>query len=188
MAHEVSPGDFREALGLFATGVTVVTATDGDVLHGMTANAFASLSLEPLLVLVCVDRAAGLHELLPAAESFAVTVLADDQVDEAVWFAAPRRPSGRDQFDGVAWRPAPVSGAPVLEHGLAFVDCRLGDMHEGGDHSIVVGEVVELGLLRVADPLLFYAGEYRRVSGSALSLGQTGRPSCGMTEDATRER
>jgi flavin reductase len=161
MNRPVSPDEFRNAVGLFATGVTVVSTSYQDVLHGMTANAFTSVSLDPLLVLVCVDREAGLHDLLPAAKTFAVTVLADDQEDEAVWFASPRRPAGRDQFDGVRWRPAPATGSPVLEGGLAFLDCRLAEMHEGGDHSIFLGEVVDLGLLRDADPLLFYAGRYR---------------------------
>jgi flavin reductase (DIM6/NTAB) family NADH-FMN oxidoreductase RutF len=92
MARDLSSVAFREAVGLFATGVTVVTTTHEDVLHGMTANAFAS-SLDPLLVLVCVDRDAGLHELMSVSKTFAVTVLAEDQEDEAVWFACPRRPS-----------------------------------------------------------------------------------------------
>jgi flavin reductase len=163
MARVISPEEFRYAAGLFATGVTVVTATHEGVLHGMTANAFASVSLDPLLVLVCVDRDAGLHELLPLAKTFAVTVLAEDQLEDAVWFASPRRPAGCDQFDEVAWCPAPVSGAPVLERGLAFFDCRLAETHEGGDHSVFLGDVVDVGLLRNAAPLLFYGGGYRRL-------------------------
>lgn len=164
MAREIPPEEFRTALGLFATGVTVVATAHEGVLHGMTANAFASVSIDPLLVLVCVDREAGLHELLPAAGVFAVTVLAADQEEAAGWFASPRRPGGRDQFDGVAWRPAPVTASPVLDDGLAFVDCRVTELHEGGDHTIFLGEVVDLGLLRAdVDPLVFYAGQYRRL-------------------------
>ena len=163
MARDIAPEEFRRTLGLFATGVTVVATAHDDVLHGMTANAFASVSLDPLLVLVCVDLQAGLHELLPRSRAFAVTVLAADQEDEAAWFASPRRPAGRDQFDGVAWRPAPVTASPVLEGGLAYVDCHVTEIHAGGDHSIFLGAVVDLGLLRNADPLLFYAGQYRRL-------------------------
>jgi sarcosine oxidase, subunit beta len=163
MRRDIPPGEFRDAVGLFATGVTVVATTLQDVLHGMTANAFASVSLDPLLILVCVEREAGLHDLVATAKTFAVTVLAEDQVDDAVWFASPRRPSGRDQFDGVPWLPGPVTGSPVLEEGIAFLDCRLAELHDGGDHSIFLGEVVDVGLLRQAQPLLFYAGEYHRV-------------------------
>jgi flavin reductase len=157
---EITPERFRDIMGRFATGVTVVATTHEGVLHGMTANAFSSVSLDPPLVLVCVDLEAGLHELLPQSKTFAVTVLGDDQETDAEWFASPRRPSGRDQFDGVGWRPAPVTGSPVLERGTAFLDCRVTEIHAGGDHSIFLGEVVALGLLREATPLLFYRGRY----------------------------
>jgi flavin reductase len=157
----IAPEEFRRTIGLFATGVTVVTTVDDGTLHGMTANAFASVSLDPLLVLVCVDRAAGLHERLPRSEQFAVTVLSAGQERESVWFADPGRPTGSAMFAEVAWRPAPVSGSPVLDAGLAYVDCRVTAIHEGGDHSIFVGEVVDLGRLRGEQPLIWYAGRYR---------------------------
>jgi flavin reductase (DIM6/NTAB) family NADH-FMN oxidoreductase RutF len=165
MPREVPPEEFRRTLSSFATGVTVVTTTVGGILHGMTANAFASVSLDPLLVLVCVDRTAGMHELLPRARVFAVTVLAADQVKLSVWFATRRRPSGQDQFDGIKWHPAPITGCPVLSEGLAFVDCRLVAVHDGGDHSIFVGQVVELGSLKHdAIPLIWYGGGYHRLA------------------------
>lgn len=160
-----SPGadEFRRTVGLFATGVTVVTTAVDDVLHGMTANAFSSVSLDPLLVLVCVAGRARMHDLLAGAETFAVTVLSAEQEPLSRFFAASRSP-GRDQFDGVAWQPAPVTGCPVLSDGLAFVDCRLTEIHEGGDHSIFLGEVVDLGTLRPdAAPLLWFGGRYRRL-------------------------
>lgn len=163
MGRDIDPGELRRTAGRFVTGVTVVTTAHGGVLHGMTANAFASVSLDPPLVLVCVDKQAGLHELLPESKTFAVTVLADDQVDDAEWFASPRRPSGRDQFDDVEWRAAPVTGAPVLAHGIAFIDCRVAEIHEGGDHSVFIGEVVGLGHLRDAGPLVFFSGDYLRL-------------------------
>lgn len=165
MPRELSPDEFRRTLSSFATGVTVVTTTVGGILHGMTANAFASVSLDPLLVLVCVDRTAGMHELLPRARAFAVTVLAADQIELSVWFASRRRPSGQDQFSGIGWHPAPVTGCPVLSGGLAFVDCRLTTVHDGGDHSIFLGRVVELGGLRQdARPLIWYGGGYHRLA------------------------
>lgn len=165
MSREVSPDEFRRTLSSFATGVTVVTTAVRGVLHGMTANAFASVSLNPLLVLVCVDRTAGMHQLLPRAGAFAVTVLATDQIELSVWFASRRRPSGRDQFHSIAWHPAPVTGCPVLSDGLAFVDCHLTAVHDGGDHSIFLGRVVELGALKQdAEPLIWYAGGYHRLA------------------------
>lgn len=164
MSDAVAPEQFRAVLGTFATGVTVVSARTEDVLHGMTANAFSSLSLDPPLALVCVGHGAGLHDLLLEAKAFGVTVLAADQHHDSVWFASARRPSGRDQFDDVPWWPAPVTGSPILERGIAWLDCRLREVHEGGDHSIFVGEVVDLGLSRDADPLLYFRSAYRRLA------------------------
>lgn len=161
MSESVTSEEFRRTLATFATGVTVVTATLDDVLHGMTANAFCSVSLDPPLVLVCVAHEAGLHDFLLGAKAFGVTVLAADQEADSAWFASARRPSGHDQFDRVAWWPAPVSGSPILERGIAWLDCRLHEAYAGGDHSIVVGEVVDLGLLREAEPLVYYRSSYR---------------------------
>lgn len=160
MVREISQEEYRRALGRFTTGVTVVTTRWEDVVHGMTANAFASVSVDPFLVLVCVDRAANMHELLPRTKAFAVTVLAADQQRLSSWFASPGRPAGEDQFAGVAWWPAPVTACPVLEGGLAWVDCRLVEAHEGGDHSIFVGEVADLGVRDHDEPLVFYRGGY----------------------------
>jgi flavin reductase len=174
--HEVSPDEFRRTLSSFATGVTVVTTTMGGVLHGMTANAFASVSLDPLLVLVCVDRTAGMHELLSKARVFAVTVLTADQSELSAWFASPRRPSGRDQFRGIGWHPAPVTGCPVLSEGLAFVDCHLTAVHDGGDHSIFLGQVVDLGSLKPgAEPLIWYESTYHRLANTCRTGGRRSR-------------
>jgi flavin reductase len=163
-ARSVSAEDFRRAMGRFTTGVTVVTTVVDDRLHGMTANAFASVSLDPLLVLVCVDRESGLHDLLPRSKVFAVTVLGSQQEDLSVWFADRDRPSGTAQFEGVHWSPAPVSGCPVLRGGLAFLDCRVTEIHAGGDHSIFLGEVLDVGELEATEPLLYYDGGYHRLA------------------------
>ncbi|CAN5847522.1 flavin reductase family protein [soil metagenome] len=167
MTRDIHPDDFRDALGMFTTGVTVVAAVLDDLLHGMTANAVTSVSLEPPLILVCVDRKAGMHDLIPQAGGFAVTVLGAEQEAESVWFASPRRPHGRDQFDGIDWHPAPASGAPVLDTGVAFLDCRLADAFDGGDHSIFVGEVVDLGRLGGREPLVWFDGVYRTLAPDA---------------------
>lgn len=164
MTRTVSPDEFRRTVGMFATGVTVVTTNVDGVLHGMTANAFASVSLDPLLVLICVDRAAGMHGLLPEAQGFAVTILAAEQEELSAWFASSERPGGEGQFQDVDWDPAPVTGSPVLCNGVAYMDCRVTQRHDAGDHSIFLGEVVDLGVLRDgADPLLYYGGRYRRL-------------------------
>jgi flavin reductase len=163
MGKQIDLEEFRRTLGLFATGVTVITTRHDDILHGMTANAFASLSLDPALVLVCVDQEARMHELLPRAKTFAVTVLAAEQEHLSEWFAYSRRPTGQDQFHEVDWRAAPATGNPILTGGLAWADCRVTETHAGGDHSIFLGEVLDLGVLRDGDPLLFFAGRYHRL-------------------------
>lgn len=175
------PADFRRALGQFVTGVTIATTVRDGVRHGMTVNAFASLSLDPLLVLVCVDHAAGMHDLLVGSGMFAVTVLAEEQEHLSAWFASAERPKGTEQFDGVAWRPAPVTGCPVLEGGLAYVDCHVHGVYAGGDHSIFVGAVVAVGDLEGARPLVFFEGGYRRLApGYGAGAGQTWRSNPGV--------
>lgn len=161
---ETPAGQFRRVVGRFATGVTVVTTRSEGVPHGMTVNAFASVSLDPLLILVCVDRAASLHPLLTATKTFAVTVLEAGQEEESIFFASPQRPAGPDQFTPVAWHDAPVTGSPVLSAGLAYLDCRVVDVLPGGDHSVFLGEVVGADTLRDGDPLVFYESRYRRLS------------------------
>jgi flavin reductase (DIM6/NTAB) family NADH-FMN oxidoreductase RutF len=161
----VTPEAFRRTLGLFATGVTVVTTAIDDALHGMTANAFSSVSLDPPLVLVCVARRAGLHELLPRSKAFAVTILDATQEPMSTWFAAAWRPGGPGQFETVDWWPAPATGSPVLARGLAYLDCRVTEMYGGGDHTIFLGEVLALGPITGGEePLLWFAGRYRRLA------------------------
>lgn len=161
---EVPAAVFRRTVGLFTTGVTIIATCHDGILHGMTANAFASVSLDPLLVLVCVDRSAGMHELLPESGRFAVSVLSTGQERESVWFASPRRPAGTDQFDGVDWDPAPHSGCPVLRDAVAWLDCRVTEQHVAGDHTIFIGEVVDLGRGQGTEPLIYFGGGYRALS------------------------
>lgn len=161
---ETQSGRFRQVVGRFATGVTVVTTQVADLPHGMTVNAFASVSLEPLLVLVCVDRTASLHPLLEDSGSFAVTVLGADQEDLSIFFASSDRPAGAEQFTDVAWHAAPVTGSPILDDGLAYLDCRVIESLPGGDHSVFLGEVADAGTLSDGDPLVFYESRYRRLS------------------------
>jgi len=157
--------EFRATLGRFATGITVVTAGAGGLVHGMTANAFASLSLDPLLALVCVERDAVMRKVLHEAGCFAVSVLAADAEPLARWFSDSSRPSGPAQFDPVAWSPGPVTGAPLLDASVAWLECDVHAVHDGGDHEIFVGRVRSLERSGREEPLLYYGGEYARLDG-----------------------
>jgi flavin reductase (DIM6/NTAB) family NADH-FMN oxidoreductase RutF len=155
--------DFRGVMGLFATGVTVLTAA-GDQPHGMTANAFASVSKDPPLVLVCVDRAAVMHERIQSAGSFGISVLNAGQQDLARYFADRQRPSGMAQFATVDWVPGPVTGVPLLGGALAWLECALCDAYVAGDHSIFIGSVLDLARGTGRDALLFFGGRYRQLT------------------------
>ncbi|WJK43249.1 flavin reductase family protein [Solwaraspora sp. WMMA2056] len=158
----LDPGALRQVFGTFATGVTVVTVGGGQP-HGMTANSFASVSLDPPLVLICVDRQAVMHECLVSAGAFAVSVLAADQEPVARHFANRWRPLGQAQFDAVAWRPGPASGAPLIDGALAHLECGLWRAYDGGDHTIFTGRL--LSAIRHGDdePMLFLRGRFRQL-------------------------
>lgn len=154
----LDPDTFRAVLGRFATGVTVVTAVDAAGRdHGMTVSAFASLSLDPPLVLVCVDHEASMHPLLNEATHFAVNILASDQE------ALSRRFSHKDpnRFDGVGYTRG-RSGAAILDDVLAWLECRVAARHPGGDHTLVIGQV-ETAEARAEKPLLYYRGGYAQL-------------------------
>ncbi|RSM47507.1 flavin reductase [Actinoplanes sp. ATCC 53533] len=152
----------RWAFGAFATGVTVVTV-GGREPHGMTANSFTSVSLDPPLVLVCVDRQAVMHERLENTGTFAVSILSCAQETVARHFADRLRPSGLAQFDDVGWRPGPATGAPLIDGALAHLECRLWRSYAGGDHTIFTGELVDLHRYGDDDPVLFLQGRFRQI-------------------------
>lgn len=148
----------RQILGHFATGVTVIT-TDGEAgSHGMTANAFASLSLDPPLVMVAVDKRAAMLEFLTKNRCFAVNILASDQEALSNRFAKP----GPKDFADLATTTA-TTGSPILADAIAFLDCRVHEILPGGDHEIFVGEILA-GDYSGGDPLLYYAGGYRKLA------------------------
>lgn len=151
--------DFRRVLGAFATGVTIVTTRADDTIHGLTANAFCSVSLSPPLVLVCVNKNAQSHEVITQGKCFAVNILSADQRHIAERFAQEALSSAA-RFDKLEPRTA-VTGAPVLGESLGWVDCKLMASHDGGDHTIFVGEVVALGSGEKESPLLYFRGEYQ---------------------------
>ena len=148
---------FRSALSRFAAGVTVVTARDGDGGdHGMTVSAFSSLSLEPPLVLVCLDETATLLPHLRAATGFGVSILGAAQGDLSRRFAD----QAADRFDGVAFTRA-SSGAALLDGAVAHLECRRLAMHPGGDHVIIVGEVLSARTF-AGEPLIYFHRDYGR--------------------------
>jgi flavin reductase (DIM6/NTAB) family NADH-FMN oxidoreductase RutF len=149
----------RNVFGTFATGVTVVTV-GGTAPHGMTANSFTTVSLEPPLVLVCVERSAVMHRSLSATGRFGVSVLASDQETVARHFANKRRPLGRAQFDAVDWESGPLTGAPLMSGALAHFECELWRRYEGGDHSIFVGLLLGSDRRPDQDALLFCHGRF----------------------------
>lgn len=156
--------DFRAAVGCFATGVSVVSTSLDGLDHAMTVNAFSSVSLDPLLVLFCVDRSARFSEAVASAGVWGVSVLDDTAEETSRWLAhRGRRLPG--QLDRVPHRRGPVTGVPLLQAALATLECRTTDTHPGGDHIIVVGEVLAVDLPRPeAVPLLWFRGSYHSLS------------------------
>ena len=153
------PRTLRDALGCFATGVTVVTCFDrnNDPI-GLTANSFTALSLDPPLLLVCVAKAAASAEPLASAHSFAVNVLQTSQRPASITFST----RGEDRFGQTEWSVG-EHGAPVLMESLSVFECRRHAIHDGGDHFILVGEVIKASFEPGLDPLLYFRGSYRRL-------------------------
>jgi flavin reductase (DIM6/NTAB) family NADH-FMN oxidoreductase RutF len=155
MAFEPDPELFREVFGRFATGVAVVTSATPDASGGMTANALCSVSLEPLLALVCFENNARTLAIVRESGRFGVNVLAAHQEDVARVFASKLPES--EKLEGVAHRFH--EGVPIIDGTLSWVVCELRELIAGGDHTIAIGEVAALGLGE-GEPLLWYAGRY----------------------------
>jgi len=158
----LSPIEFRKAMGSFATGVTIITLDlDGEV-HGMTANAFASVSLDPLLVLVCVDHATRTHAHLHTKKRFGINVLRADQRAISEYYARPVRTHERAEAEAGAQFDRTRHGTPMLRGALAYLECRLHSAQEAGDHTIFIAEV-EDALVHEGEPLLFLRGRYHQI-------------------------
>ncbi len=150
--------EFRRVLGHFAAGVTVITTVGDDGKpYGLTATAFTSVSLEPPLVLVCVDKRAESHPHFHASRVFAVNFLGVDHEHLSRRFAV----TGGDKFKDLAIR-AGVTGAPLLSEALGYLECRTVEIFEGGDHTIFLGQV-EAADAREGEPLLYFRGAYRQI-------------------------
>ncbi len=162
MPSELDRDTYRGLIGQFATGVTVVTTNVGGLLHGMTANAVCSLSLEPLQLLVCVDRESNCHRQMQRAEAFGLSILASDQEEISNVFARTTAPAAGSLL-GVAFRQGGL-GEPLIENALVHIECRIAERIDGGDHIIVIGDVVAGERVRDAEPLLFHGGRYARLA------------------------
>ncbi len=151
---------FRNALGRFASGVTVVTTVVDGEDHALTASAFSSVSLEPPLVLVCVDHKNRFHDAVTTSGVWAISMLPESAQDAATWFATRGRPL-IGQLHKVDHHRGAVTGAALLDDALAWLECRTWRLHDGGDHSIIIGEVVWADVSTACDdPLLYYRSHY----------------------------
>ncbi len=158
----LTASEFRKAMGRFATGVTIVTVDlDGEA-HGMTANAFASVSLDPMLVLVCVDHTTRTHAHLHAKKRFGINVLCEDQRAISEYYARPERTHGHAEEEAGARFERTRHGTPMLQGSLAYLECRLHSAQDAGDHTIFIAEVEDV-VVRESEPLLFFRGKYRKV-------------------------
>ena len=158
---EASSRKFRDVLGRFCTGVTVVTSISNGQPVGMTCQSFSSVSLDPPLVLFCPAKSSHAWPQMQRAGFFCVNLLSHDQLDLSNTFAK----KGVDKFAGVSWRSS-ATGAPLLDGVLGWVDCTIYAVHEAGDHYVVIGRVMDLGVEEAPHPLLFYRGRYARTEAS----------------------
>jgi flavin reductase (DIM6/NTAB) family NADH-FMN oxidoreductase RutF len=158
----LNPAEFRKAMGCFATGVTIITVDLEGEVHGMTANAFASVSLDPMLVLVCVDHSTRTHSHLHAKKRFGINVLREDQRALSEYYARAERDYEHAETEAGARFDRTEHGTPMLHGSLAFLECRLHSAEVAGDHTIFIAEVEDV-VVREGEPLLFFRGKYRKV-------------------------
>jgi flavin reductase (DIM6/NTAB) family NADH-FMN oxidoreductase RutF len=158
-----SPRDYRNTIGHFATGVTIVTVQHGPNLHAMTANAVTSLSLDPALLILCVSRTAKMAAQLETGRLFCLNILREEQQALSSYFAGQRSAGEAPDFDFEPW-----AGTPRLSGCAAALACRVEEQMPGGDHWIVLGRVLAVHLgIEPRRPLLFYAGSYRQLAPQA---------------------
>lgn len=155
----VGPEDYRKALRRFASGITVVTVANGEELHGMTASSFAAVSLVPPLILVSLEKGSRTRELVLNARHFGVNILADYQEDLARSFSQP----GHKPFENTKHRIG-KNKFPLLEGAIAWLECRVYDTVDSGDHDVVIGEVVQCDA-REGSPLVYFNRDYRSLVG-----------------------
>jgi len=156
----------RSMMGRFATGVTVVAARRGPLLAGMTANAIATISIDPPLLMASINARSETHQGIIESHAFAVSVLSRDQRAIAECFAQPTTAAKLRRFCDAPWHEA-ETGSPILDGSIAYFDCRLIERHPGGDHTLFIGEIVSAGFEEDGDPLIYYASAYRQLKEGA---------------------
>ena len=152
---------FKAAAGSFGSGVTVVTSHHNGQVYGMTVSAFASLSIDPMQIIVSLRTGSLLQDMIMESNTFAVSILREEQKEVASYFASFGREPCADEFPGVPCETG-ETGSPIIGGSLAHFDCTLATTHDGGDHVIFVGNVVE-AVAEEGEPLLYYKGTYRGV-------------------------
>ena len=159
---QLDKGSFRHAMSHFASGVTIMTTTVAGRMHGMTVSAFASQSLDPLLILVSVERSTTMHRLVMESRAFAINILGEQGEGTARFFADNARLDGPEFQEG-AYHLG-VTGSPLLEEATAYLEATLDATLEAGDHTVMVGRVVALNVVRDAAPLIYYRSGYRSLT------------------------
>jgi flavin reductase (DIM6/NTAB) family NADH-FMN oxidoreductase RutF len=159
--HTAAPTSLREVMSRFATGVTVLTV-GAEHIHGMTANAFSSVSLQPPSVLCCVSHRAVMFRAITEAGHFGVSIMGVEQEGVARHFADKGRELGPAQFTDIGWTPGTRTGAPLLAGSLAWLECEVTAAYESGDHSIFVGQVLDARLGSGEEGLLFFGGGFHQ--------------------------
>jgi flavin reductase (DIM6/NTAB) family NADH-FMN oxidoreductase RutF len=160
--NQLDKTSFRHVMGRFASGVTVMTTSAAGRMHGMTVSAFASQSLEPLLILVSVERSTVMHQLVMESRAFAVNILDEHGEATARFFADNARLKGPEFKEG-AYHLG-ISGSPILEEATGYLEATVERTLEAGDHTIIVGRVVALKIVGDAAPLIYYRSGYRSLT------------------------
>lgn len=158
--HAIDEARYRQVLGHFPTGVTVITAGSDEGPVGLAVGSFFSVSLDPALVGFCAGESSSSWPTIRGVGSFCVNILAENQEETCRVFAS----KAPEKFAGIGYQPAPFSGAPLLDGALAWIDCELDEVHPAGDHDIVVGRVHDLEVAREGDPLVFFRGGYANLA------------------------
>jgi len=159
----VDEANFRRVASRFTTGISVAATRHAGIDHAMTVSAFTTVSLDPLRVLICIEKITRFHEAVLSSGLWAVSVLAEGDEEMSRWFALKARPTG-GQLADYAHHPGAKTGMPVLAGAMAVIECQTRAIYDGGDHSIVLGEVVGLDLDPAARrPLLYFEGHYRQL-------------------------
>jgi len=153
--------DFKRVLGSFATGVTIVTFKNDEEIHGLTVNAFSSVSLDPPLILVCVKKNSTSHTMISESTDFVVNILSDKQKDLAWNFANPKLGS-QERYENVCYE-FNRNGVPVFADNLAWLECKTVEQLAGGDHTVFIGRVEDVGFSEIEKPLLYYRSKFHGI-------------------------